>query len=101
MFFSFLDDDQGAAAPGCAAVADRAPFNLRDMALCKILCPQVQSLYSGKELSIITQKVGNVDLLSKAATGKFAASSPPESVATLPPFSPIEGQKWFDQISSQ
>ncbi len=25
----------------------------------------------------------------------------PESVATLPPFSPIEGQKWFDQISSQ
>ncbi len=27
--------------------------------------------------------------------------SPPESVATLPPFSPIEGQKWFDQISSQ
>jgi hypothetical protein len=26
---------------------------------------------------------------------------PTESVATLPPFSPIEGQKWFDQISSQ
>ncbi len=25
----------------------------------------------------------------------------PESVATLPPFSPIEGQKWSDQISSQ
>ncbi len=25
----------------------------------------------------------------------------PESVATLLPFSPIEGQKWFDQISSQ
>ncbi len=24
-----------------------------------------------------------------------------ESIATLPPFSPIEGQKWFDQISSQ
>jgi len=24
-----------------------------------------------------------------------------ESVATLPPFSPIERQKWFDQISSQ
>jgi hypothetical protein len=24
-----------------------------------------------------------------------------ESVATLPPFSPIAGQKWFDQISSQ
>jgi hypothetical protein len=25
----------------------------------------------------------------------------PESIATLPPFSSIEGQKWFDQISSQ
>jgi len=25
----------------------------------------------------------------------------PESVATLPPFSPIEVEKWFDQISSQ
>jgi hypothetical protein len=24
-----------------------------------------------------------------------------ESVATLPPFRPIEGQKWFDRISSQ
>ncbi len=24
-----------------------------------------------------------------------------ESVATLPPFGPIEGQKWFDRISSQ
>ncbi len=29
----------------------------------------------------------------------FPSSS--ESVATLPPFGPIEGQKWFDQISSQ
>jgi hypothetical protein len=26
---------------------------------------------------------------------------PSESVATLPPFGPIEGQKWFDRISSQ
>ncbi len=25
----------------------------------------------------------------------------PEAIATLPPFCPIEGQKWFDQISSQ
>jgi hypothetical protein len=24
-----------------------------------------------------------------------------ESIAKLPPFGPIEGQKWFDQISSQ
>jgi hypothetical protein len=28
-------------------------------------------------------------------------SSGPESIATLPPFGPIEGQKGFDQISSQ
>ncbi len=25
----------------------------------------------------------------------------PESIATIPPFGPMEGQKWFDQISSQ
>ncbi len=25
----------------------------------------------------------------------------PKSIATLPPFGPIEGHKWFDQISSQ
>jgi hypothetical protein len=31
-------------------------------------------------------------------TGLF---SKPESVATLAPFGPIEGQKWFDRISSQ
>ncbi len=28
-------------------------------------------------------------------------TQPPESVAMLPPFGPIEGQKWFDRISSQ
>ncbi len=28
-------------------------------------------------------------------------SAQPESIATLPPFGPIEGHKWFDQISSQ
>jgi hypothetical protein len=25
----------------------------------------------------------------------------PQSIAKLPPFGPIEGNKWFDQISSQ
>jgi hypothetical protein len=25
----------------------------------------------------------------------------PESIATIPPFGPIEGNKWFDKISSQ
>jgi hypothetical protein len=28
-------------------------------------------------------------------------ASHPESIATLPPFGPIEGQKWFDQTSSR
>jgi hypothetical protein len=32
---------------------------------------------------------------------KERQENPAESVATLPPFSPIEGKKWFDQISSQ
>ncbi len=39
-------------------------------------------------------------------TGKVAGVTAvllagPESIATLPPFGPIEGHKWFDQISSQ
>ncbi len=38
---------------------------------------------------------------STQAGGIYSLESIPESVATLPPFSPIEGQKWFDQISSQ
>jgi hypothetical protein len=32
---------------------------------------------------------------------RFFRQRRPESVATLPPFGPIEGQKWFDRISSQ
>ncbi len=32
---------------------------------------------------------------------KSKSLSTTESVAKLPPFGPIEGQKWFDQISSQ
>jgi hypothetical protein len=36
-------------------------------------------------------------LLAKVSSQR----SNPESVVTLPSFSPIEGQKWFDQISSQ
>ncbi len=33
--------------------------------------------------------------------GIWVLSGAAESVATLPPFGPIGGQKWFDQISSQ
>jgi hypothetical protein len=60
-----------AAAICCAAIAAKAPFDLRDMALCQILCPEVLSLRSSPELRIVTQKVGDLDLLGNAATGTF------------------------------
>ena len=37
----------------CAAVADKAPLDLKDMALRQILCPQVQALRSSPGLRII------------------------------------------------
>ncbi len=64
-----------AAAAGaewvCAAVADKAPLDLKDMALRQILCPQVQALRSSPTLRIITQKVGDLDLLGDSSTGTF------------------------------
>jgi hypothetical protein len=48
-----------AAAPVCAAIADRAHFDLRDMALRQILC-------SSRGLQIVTQKVGDLDLIGDA-----------------------------------
>jgi hypothetical protein len=46
-----------AAAAGtawiCAAIADRSPLDLKDMALRQILCPQVQALRSSPGLRII------------------------------------------------
>ena len=60
-----------AAALSCAAITDKAPFDLRDMALRKILCLEVQSLRSSPGLRILTQKVGDLDLLGDAATGTF------------------------------
>jgi hypothetical protein len=59
------------AASCCAAIADRAPFDLQDMALRQILCTQVQNLLSSKELCIVKQKVGALDLLGDATTGMF------------------------------
>jgi hypothetical protein len=47
-----------AAALSCAAIADKAPFDLRDMALRQILCPEVQFLRSSPGLCILTKKVG-------------------------------------------
>ncbi len=64
-----------AAAAGtarvCAAIADRSPLDLKDMALRQILCPQVQALRSSSGLCIITQKVGDLDLIGDSSTGTF------------------------------
>jgi hypothetical protein len=59
------------AAPACSAIADRAPLDLRDMALRQILCPQVQTLCSSTSLEIVSQKVGDLDLIGDTATGTF------------------------------
>jgi hypothetical protein len=40
-------------------------------------------------------------LCPAVAYGIFCHEEAIARLATLPPFGPIEGQKWFDQISSQ
>jgi hypothetical protein len=60
-----------AAAPACSAVTDRPPINLREMPLHQILCPQVQSLPSSKELRIVTYNVSDLDLLGDVTTSTF------------------------------
>jgi hypothetical protein len=40
----------------CAAIADKSPLDLKDMALRQILCPQVQALHSNPGLRIITHR---------------------------------------------
>jgi hypothetical protein len=52
----------------CAAIADKSPLDLKDMALRQILCPQVQALRSSPRLRIITQKVGDLDLIGDSST---------------------------------
>ncbi len=63
----------------CAAVADKAPLDLRDMALRQNLCPQVQALRSSPGLLIIAQKVGDLDLLGDSSTGTFRPLYPETS----------------------
>jgi hypothetical protein len=69
-----------AAAAGtariCAVIADRSPLDLKDMALHQILCPQVQALRSSSGLRIVTQKVGDIDLISDSSTGTFCPLVP-------------------------
>jgi cleavage and polyadenylation specificity factor subunit 1 len=55
----------------CAAIVDKSPLDLKDMALHQILCPQVQALRSSPGLRIITQKVGDLDLIGDSSTGIF------------------------------
>jgi hypothetical protein len=69
-----------AAASGtardCAAIANRAHLDLKDMALRQILCPQVQALGSSPGLRIITQKFGNLDLIGDSSSGTFSPLVP-------------------------
>ncbi len=48
-------------------------------------------------VSYFTARVDGLSARPKKKTDNIAS----ESIATLPPFSSIEGHKWFDQISSQ
>ncbi len=55
----------------CAAIADRSPLDLKDMALHQILSAQVQALRSSPGLRIITQKVSDLDLIGHSSMGVF------------------------------
>jgi hypothetical protein len=54
-----------------SAIADRSPLDLKDMALRQVLCPQVQALRSTQGLRLITQKVGDLDLIGDSSTVTF------------------------------
>jgi hypothetical protein len=58
------------------AIADRAPLDLKGMALCQILCSQVQALCSSPGLCIITQSVSDLDLIKDSSTGTFRPPVP-------------------------
>jgi hypothetical protein len=60
----------------CAAIANRAPLDLKDMALRQILCPQVQVFRSSPGLRIITRKFGVLDLIGDSSTGTFRPLMP-------------------------
>jgi hypothetical protein len=72
------NSDIAAVALGCAAIADKAPFDLKDMALCQILCPHVQTLHTNASLQIVTQKVGDLDLIDDASRGTLRPPVPRE-----------------------
>ncbi len=66
----------------CAAIADKSPLE-QDMALRQILCPQVQALRSSPGLRIITQKVGDLDLIGDSSTGIFRGPRRPAGYTSL------------------
>ncbi len=57
--------------------------------------------YGIKSLNLCCQPVPNAAVFRFRYAAEPKAYRSAESVATLPPFGPIEGHKWFDQISSQ
>jgi hypothetical protein len=59
------------AVLACATIADRAPFDLKEMDLHEMLCPRVQTLCSSTGMQIVTQKVGDLEFIGDAATGTF------------------------------
>jgi hypothetical protein len=56
---------------------------------------------SGMESSHTAGGAGGLRMEQDRTGGMYTSTSFTESIATLPPFGPIEGNKWFDQISSQ
>ncbi len=50
---------------------------------------------------VMVRCVGKIQFLPPCIWNLPFMSAASESIATLTPFGPIEGQKWFDQISSQ
>jgi hypothetical protein len=54
----------------------QGPFDVREMAFHQILCTQVQNLCSSKELRIVMQKVGDLDLLCDTTSGTFRSLVP-------------------------
>jgi hypothetical protein len=76
----------------CDAKANAAwvLYDLNGTVACKCFFGLIQDKDGGSSHASLCRTVCTMSFLETA-----------ESVATLPPFSPIEGQKWFDQISSQ
>jgi hypothetical protein len=75
------------------------PPDIAAASLISLGCPadagKVEELIKGQSiLDCIIFFLNSIPLFKILSRGS-------EAIATLPPFGPIEGQKWFDQIFSQ